>query len=82
MRIFALLLTLPVLAACDTIPKVEKVEVPIPVPCKITIPNPPPECRPLNDTRAEWLRCMLSDCELRRGYQAELEAALKACVSN
>lgn len=81
MRTYALLLILPALAACDTLPKVERVEIPIPTPCKVTMPTPPVLCIPRDTTRAEWLRCALSDAEASKGYQRELEAALKACTS-
>ena len=80
MRTLALLLMLPVLAACETLPRLQHVEVPIPTPCRVAIPVSPAQCVPSDDSRAEWLRCALSDCEIRKGYQAELEAALKACT--
>lgn len=66
------------LAACSSTP--QRVEVPVPVPCRITMPTPPAPCIPRDQSRAEWLRCRLADCEARAGYQAELEALLKACV--
>lgn len=82
MRIYALLLTLPVLTACNTLPRVERVEVPIATPCRVTLPIAPAQCIPRDTTRAEWLRCALYEAETSKGYQKELEAALTACTSN
>lgn len=79
-RILALLLMLPVLVACESLPRTERVDVPVPTPCRVAIPVSPAQCVPSDTSRAEWLRCALSDCELRKGYQTELEAALKACT--
>ena len=81
MKIYATLLMLPALAACSTNPVIERVEVPVPVPCRVTLPNPPAACTPRSEGRAEWLRCALADATARNGYQSELEAALKACTA-
>lgn len=70
------------LAGCNSAPVMpERVEVPVPVPCKVEMPQPPIACIPRDQGRAEWLRCALADCEAGKGYRAELEAALKGCLS-
>lgn len=68
------------LAGCGSSPVAQRVEVPIPVPCRVALPAPPVACVPRDAGRPEWLRCRLADCEARAGYQAEIEAALRACV--
>lgn len=66
------------LAGCSSTP--QRVEIPIPTPCKVTMPAPPERCQPADHSRVEWLRCALTDYPRRIGYEAELEAALKACA--
>lgn len=80
MRTSKALLMLLALGGCST-PHVGRVQVPVQAPCNVALPAPPARCVPLGNSRAEWLRCELAECEERRGYQAELEAALKACTS-
>lgn len=82
MRIYALLLILPVLTACKTFPQIQRVEVPIATPCKVDVPKKPEQCIPRDTSRPEWLRCALVDAENNKGYRKELEAALMGCTSN
>ena len=71
MRWLALLL----LAGCASNP----VQVPIPVPCVTELPARPEACEPTNETRPEYLRCVLVDCERNKGYTKQLEAVLIGC---
>lgn len=57
------------------------VRVPIPVSCVAERPARPADCSPTDDSRAEWLRCALVEREALRGYVAELEATVDACVT-
>jgi len=62
---------------------VQKVEVPVAVPCKATVPAAPnltfdklsPE-----QTIFEKTKALLSDRKLQLGYEAELLAALNSCI--
>lgn len=65
----------------DVVYRTQRVEVPIPVPCKVAMPKLPAECQPSDQSRQAWLRCALIQRSEQQGYQAELEAALKACIS-
>lgn len=70
------------LLACGSVPREPiRVEVPIPVPCAVKLPEPPSACVQKDEGRVEWLRCALADAAARQGYAAQLEAALKACVT-
>lgn len=64
------------LAGCATDPT----HIPVPVPCVAALPVKPETCKPKDDSRQEYLRCVLVDCERTRGYALELEAALTGCV--
>jgi hypothetical protein len=82
-----LLVSLLVLAGCQTtepIIKVEtvRVEVPIAVPCKEEEPAVPEFCfsKLAEGTDIyEKSQCLLSDRKLSKGYETELVAKLKAC---
>ena len=73
-------LLLMLLAGCATPPKTEVVQVPVPVPCKVDMPDRPTMCVPKDDSRVEWLRCVLVDLPSWQQYARELEAALVGCV--
>lgn len=72
------------LAGCATtkLPDVQRVEIPVPVPCKVAVPARPDFAvdhleigsgiwRQMQALRAERLQ--------RQGYEIELEAALQSC---
>lgn len=73
-------LLLMLLAGCATPQKNEVVQVPVPVPCNVTLPDRPVWCVPKDDSRVEWLRCVLVDLPSWQQYARELEATLTACV--
>jgi hypothetical protein len=94
MRVILFSLTL-FLTGCFTAPKlhIERVEVPIAVPCNIIPPAKRPmpftdavnegvlpSADPLDDLFRDVKR-MLAEIKNRQGYEAELEAAIKACNS-
>lgn len=68
----------PVLA-----PLIQKVEIPIPVPCKVSIPKVPvfsfDSLIEENDIY-EKTRSLLSDRRLHLAYETELLAALNSCI--
>lgn len=74
------LLLLPLLAGCVCNPA--RVEIPVPVPCVSKLPEPPEQCKPLDDSRPEYLRCVLIESERNKGYTNQLRAALTGCVGN
>lgn len=75
------LAALPLLTACATpSPPSDPVGVPIPTPCRVTMPTAPAQCVARDDSRQEWLRCELVDCLAWRQYAVELAAALKGCA--
>lgn len=61
-----------------------RIETEAPVPCKVKIPPRPPW--PLDDPALAGKdiyvrgRAAINEIELRRGYEARLEAALRACT--
>jgi hypothetical protein len=62
--------------------EVQRVEVPIAMPCKAEIPKAPDfnfnKIRPENDI-FEKTKALLADIKLHIGYEEELTAALKSC---
>lgn len=78
--LFVFLVALLVLNGCGNNPA--RTEVPIPVPCVSKLPAKPEACSPADTSRQEYLRCALADCERRRGYTDQLEAALVGCVGD
>lgn len=87
MRSNILLLCL-VLAGCGTCKPVidtviQKVEVPVSVPCKAVIPPTPIYYFDKLDTNSDIYdktKALLADKKLHLGYEAELLAALNSCV--
>jgi hypothetical protein len=68
----------PVLA-----PLIQKVEIPIPVPCKVDIPKAPEFNFSKLTTEQdifEKTRAILADIRLHFAYETELLAALNSCV--
>lgn len=61
---------------------IQRVEVPIAVPCKVETPAKPDyhfDKITVENTLFEKVRAILADRKLRDAYEAELEAALGAC---
>ena len=62
---------------------IQKVEVPIAVPCKVTIPNKPDynfEKLTVDQDIFEKTKALLADRKLSQGYETDLDAALNSCV--
>lgn len=82
-----MLLVVLTLAGCASDPVistvVQKVEVPISVPCKTTVPTMPDfnfeKLTPEQDV-FEKSKALLADRKLHIGYEGELLAALKSCM--
>ena len=77
------------LSACATTPppgiqvQVQKVEVPVSVPCKVNIPSIPLynfDKLNINDDIFLKEQALLSDRLISLGYESELLAALNSCV--
>jgi hypothetical protein len=77
------------LAGCATTEKpvittvIQKVEIPIAVPCKVEIPTKPEfNFDKLTEQQDifEKVKAMLADLKLHMGYEEELNAALSSCV--
>ena len=77
------------IAGCATTEKpvittvIQKVEVPIAVPCKVEIPAKP--AFNFNELKEEQdifdkVKALLADLKLHAGYEEELNAALNSCV--
>ncbi len=76
------------LSACATTDPVinsvvQRVEVPVAMPCKVDVPAVPdfsfPKLRPDQDI-FDKSKSILADRELHLGYEAELLAALNSCI--
>lgn len=62
---------------------IQRVEIPIPVACKVIIPTEPEfgfDKLKIEDTLYFKTQTVLSDRELHIAYEAELLAALKSCI--
>lgn len=84
----ALALCMVVLAGCagrpvaDPEPRVVRVEVPVPVPCRVTIPLAPAwttEGLRKGDDLETKVRALIAEREQRIGFEALLLAAAKSC---
>jgi hypothetical protein len=68
------------LAGCQTLP--QRVEVPVSVPCRVQLPQHPAwatEALPQGASLWDMAKAALAELDQRRGYEAQLEAAAKAC---
>jgi len=88
MRYFIIAIMVAILAGCATPApvidvKTQKVEVPVEVPCKVTVPPAPDynfnKSKP-TDSVFDKTKALLADRDLSLGYQAQLLAALNSCV--
>lgn len=80
MKRLLLLALIAALAGCDTLPK--RVEVPISVPCRVTLPERPAwaiDALAADSGLYDRVRALLAERVQRQGYEAQLEAAAKAC---
>lgn len=80
--LLALILSLSGCGLCPTKTITVKVEVPVPVPCKVASPTKP--VYPLQESKKEEdifnkTKKAIAEIELRKGYETELEAAVKSC---
>jgi hypothetical protein len=72
-------------AACATPHErvvVQKVSVPVAVPCKVTLPDKPAyaaDTVSLDGSIFDLVQALLIDRETRKAHEAELEAAAKSC---
>jgi hypothetical protein len=79
-----ILLCALLLVGCETAPRLITVNVPVPIACQATEP-----VRPAMDTEAlaldapvdEQARAMRAEIERREGYEGELRAALRGCIT-
>jgi hypothetical protein len=71
------------LAGCAGMaPKVQEVKVPVPVPCKVEAPLRPAftvDGLPVGSGIWEQMKALRAERKQRQGYEAELEAAVRAC---
>jgi hypothetical protein len=77
----AALLVLVLLSGCDTF--VRRVEVPVPVPCRVQLPEHPvwaTDALPADAGLFEQVRALLAERAQRQAYELKLEAAAKACA--
>jgi hypothetical protein len=83
MRVVVILSAL-LLASCATKERivVQKVSVPVGVPCKVKIPDAPPyavDDLDLNASIFDKAKALLAEREQRKAREAELEAAARSC---
>lgn len=72
-------------ATTDPVTKtvVQKVEIPIPVQCKVELPDPPSFNFPklqITQNIYEKSQALLADRKLQIGYEQQLLAALNSCI--
>jgi hypothetical protein len=84
MKRVAILAALALAACAHTEPRVvvQRVSVPVSVPCKVTLPARPAYAAhtvSLDGTIFDLVQALLIDRETRKAREAELEAAAKAC---
>jgi|GEM_PF-906370 len=63
-------------------PRVQEVKVPVPVPCKVDAPMRPAfavDGLPIGAGIWEQMKALRAERRQRQGYEAELEAAVRAC---
>jgi hypothetical protein len=84
-QLIAFALMALVLAACTAVPgapAVQRVNIPVPVPCKVTMPDAPAwavDALPLGSDIWQQMQALRAERLQRQGYEAELEAAVRAC---
>ena len=83
-KLYSSLLIPLALAACTSTPQVPPetviVKVPVSVPCVGEAPKKPLSCVPGDESRSEYMRCLLVNHSRLEAYKAELEAVLSACT--
>jgi len=85
-KLLALVIMVLALAACAGVsapaPAVQRVLVPVPVTCKVTMPEAPSwavDALPLGSNIWQQMQVLRAERLQRQGYEAELEAAVRAC---
>ena len=64
---------------------VKEVKVPLPIPCNIIAPQKP--AMPSDGLKKDemdiyvWIKTLLAEIEIRKGYEIQLEVAVTACNS-
>lgn len=88
MKLIALALLALILAGCASTPTtrtvVQRVEIPIPIKCKVQLPERQESVvlsLPLTATLYEQVQALLIDLENTRLHADRLESALKACTN-
>jgi hypothetical protein len=56
----------------------QRVDIPVPVPCRVELP-PEPITLTIADDIVSKVKALLAEIEGRQGYEAELRAAAEAC---
>jgi hypothetical protein len=80
--IFAVILSFSLSGCAGMAPKVQEVKVPVPVPCKVEAPLRPVlavDGLPVGAGIWEQMKALRAERKQRQGYEAELEAAVRAC---
>lgn len=85
MKFALILLAFLSLAGCASTVTVKEIKVPIPVPCIDAAAVPSTPSLPLqhsgdNEDLLTYTKRALAEIEFRKGYEAELEAVIKACT--
>lgn len=84
--IYGLTVTAALLAGCASSPlpvRVQRVSVPLPVPCRVATPARPAmptETLPADAALDAFTAAAIAEIERREGYEGELRAALAACA--
>lgn len=80
--ILAVILSFSLAGCAGLAPNVQEVKVPVPVPCKVEAPLRPAfavDGLPVGSGIWEQMKALRAERKQRQGYEAELEAAVKAC---
>lgn len=80
--ILAVILSFSLAGCAGMAPTVQEVKVPVPVPCKVEAPLRPAlavDGLPVGAGIWEQMKALRAERKQRQGYEAELEAAVKAC---
>ena len=80
--ILAVMLSFSLAGCAGMAPKAQEVKVPVPVPCKVEAPVPPAfavDGLPIGSGIWEQMKALRAERKQRQAYEAELEAAVRAC---